>query len=259
MVSMIPADNLGVVALANIGTGLPSVVVQHTLDRLLGLENRDWSAQALAQIQQVKTLAKQSEHDTDSMRVQGTSPAHDLDEYVGRYTHPAYGSITIARSENGLEAAFNDMHSPLKHRHYEVFTFADPEDVVLKGQSLMFVTGFDGRVSAIRMRAEPMVEPILFERAPESSLSDPEYLDSLTGEYTFAMTGQTVTIALRGKTLSALIPGQPLYELIPDQKNTFRLKGLEGFSVRFEIQDDGAVKEIVFIQPNGVFKATPVH
>jgi hypothetical protein len=48
--------------------------------------------------------------------------------------------------------------------------------------------------------------------------------------------------------------GQPTYDLVPYRANEFSLKGLTGFSLRFE-EENGTVKSASFIQPNGTFRA----
>jgi len=49
--------------------------------------------------------------------------------------------------------------------------------------------------------------------------------------------------------------GQPEYELLATDKHKFSFKALEGFKVEFVEFDDKSINEIVFIQPNGTFKA----
>jgi len=58
-VTLFPYDGVGIVALANrSGTPVPGLVTQHAADRLLGLEKRDWNAEALAKRDAVKKEQK---------------------------------------------------------------------------------------------------------------------------------------------------------------------------------------------------------
>ncbi|RZM27238.1 MAG: hypothetical protein EOO88_14130 [Pedobacter sp.] len=57
------------------------------------------------------------------------------------------------------------------------------------------------------------------------------------------------------KTLFAFVPGQPEYELVPVEKDKFSIKVLNGYSLKFEVNADGKVSEVMFVQPNGNFKA----
>jgi hypothetical protein len=50
------------------------------------------------------------------------------------------------------------------------------------------------------------------------------------------------------------VNGQPPYELVPYRGSEFNLKGLTGFSLRFE-EENGTVTAASFIQPNGTFRA----
>jgi len=64
-----------------------------------------------------------------------------------------------------------------------------------------------------------------------------------------------VTVALVGDVLRLTVPGQPVYELIPRKELSFDVKGLPGFSIDFQMEASGRVREAVFNQPNGVFHA----
>jgi hypothetical protein len=57
-------------------------------------------------------------------------------------------------------------------------------------------------------------------------------------------------------TLYLFVPGQPEYELLPTSKHKFSIKALEGFKVEFVESEDGSIKEVLMVQPNGTFKAT---
>ncbi|HQU57258.1 MAG TPA: hypothetical protein PLG88_07490, partial [Chitinophagaceae bacterium] len=57
------------------------------------------------------------------------------------------------------------------------------------------------------------------------------------------------------KTLYAFIKGQPEYELSATEKDRFKIKILEGFSVQFERDAEGKIISVTFIQPNGKFNA----
>lgn len=65
-----------------------------------------------------------------------------------------------------------------------------------------------------------------------------------------------MTVALRGEhTLTLTVPGQPTYELVPTRGTSFDIKGLHGFSVKFEKDASGAVTQLIIYQPNGTFVA----
>ena len=67
--------------------------------------------------------------------------------------------------------------------------------------------------------------------------------------------GIPLTVSLRAdNTLTLTVPGQPVSELEPYMGTEFTVKGAEGYSIRFIMEDQG-VKEAILIQPNGVFPA----
>jgi hypothetical protein len=90
-------------------------------------------------------------------------------------------------------------------------------------------------------------------------LSDPAFLQKLTGTYKMGDEELTVKFELRNTTLYAIVQGQPTYTLVPFQGNEFKLKGLNGYSVEFFPDEKGNVQEAAFNQPNGVFKTKKVE
>jgi antitoxin (DNA-binding transcriptional repressor) of toxin-antitoxin stability system len=62
------------------------------------------------------------------------------------------------------------------------------------------------------------------------------------------------TVARRGDTLTVTVPGQPTYTLVPWREREYRLEGLEGYSLRVELED-GRCTQVTFVQPNGSFPA----
>ena len=71
------------------------------------------------------------------------------------------------------------------------------------------------------------------------------------GEYTIS--GAVVKIVTKDNTLRMTVPGQPEYELTPSKADEFKLKGLEGYAVRFDVKE-GKATAAYSIQPNGTFK-----
>jgi len=74
-----------------------------------------------------------------------------------------------------------------------------------------------------------------------------------TGEYN--MGGQTVKVYVKGNILMSKIPGQPEYTLVPGNKDEFTIKGVNGYSVKFEANEKREVIAFVLIQPNGSVRA----
>ena len=117
---------------------------------------------------------------------------------------------------------------------------------------LSFQTDVKGNIGSVSMQLEPAVEDIVFNRAPEKAMMEKSFLEKFVGQYEYQ--GIVVTIALKGdKTLTASVPGQPEYELVPYKGTEFNLKGLQGFSVEFKLDESGKAVEASFKQPNGTF------
>jgi Domain of unknown function (DUF3471) len=99
-------------------------------------------------------------------RKTGTKPAHALDEYVGDYSNPAYGKISVSRDEtNGLKASIQNRPARLEHWHYETFRVIF-EDPAFAGKTILvlFRANVDGDVDALEMPLEPETHPTIFEK-----------------------------------------------------------------------------------------------
>ncbi|MES1243249.1 MAG: serine hydrolase [Acidobacteriota bacterium] len=255
LVALLPQDGAGLVILTNKnGTGVPELLVRHTIDRLLKLEPINWNGESLARRDVARAEFKKGEARKEEMRRPGTKPAHKLEEYAGDYFHPAYGTLRVDVQGKGLQVTFNHMTSPLEHWHYETWNGVKHiEPPIFEDQKLLFETDARGNVVAVKTDFEPTLEDgITFEKKPDSRLSDAVYLARFVGEYD--LSGQPISIQLAGNVLTVNVPGQPQYHLVPELGGEFSLKEASGFHVRFEEQA-GKVTAVTFLQPNGIFTA----
>ena len=78
----------------------------------------------------------------------GTKPSRELDAYVGRYVHPAYGTATVALEKGKLLLAWSRLRLPLKHFHYDTFTGQLPDEPLPR--SVLFTLGADGTPARLR-------------------------------------------------------------------------------------------------------------
>lgn len=257
MIALFPNDRLGVAVLANRGGApLPELMVRAAADRVLGLESRDWSREAKAKVDAAKALAKEGEAKRGETRVPGAPPSRPFAEFAGDYVHPAYGAVRVEAAADGLTITYNSFAAPFEHWHYDVFVAGEAESEVLaKGAKAQFLMNTRGEIDRLELPLEPAVKPIVFKRAPDAALSDPVFLEKLAGEYELGPA--VLTISVRHGSLRLFVPGQPEYELEPLRNNTYRIKTLDGYFVRFLFGEDGAVKEMQADQPNGLFTAKP--
>jgi hypothetical protein len=160
--------------------------------------------------------------------------------------------IRIGMSGEQLAFSYNNMTSPLKHFHYDVFAVPENELDPFSEEKISFFTNVKGDIASLALSIEPAVKDVVFTRRGDKL--EKAVLESLAGDYVLG--AQTVTFALQPNgTLTLTLPGQPTYELIPARGLSFDLKGVPGFSVEFKKDAAGKVIEAVFFQPNGTFVA----
>ncbi|MCB2154153.1 serine hydrolase [bacterium] len=255
LVTFYPNDDLGIVALSNKNADpLPELLSREIADCVLKIESKKWLKEALKNREKFKDIVKEAEERKDEFRVPDTDPSHSMTEYAGEYMHPGYGTIEIDEKDGALQMIMNGMTMPLEHWHYDVFQVAEvPDELIPEGLKVQFRTSVRGSVSGLAAELEPMVSAIQFEKQADSSMSDPDYLKRLTGEYELA--GQTFTVSLKNDHITLYVPGQPEYVLQPIENNEFSIEEATGFSVKFTLPEEGSATEVTFIQPNGVFTA----
>ncbi|MEO1011336.1 MAG: serine hydrolase [Bacteroidota bacterium] len=122
-VTLIPDENLGVVVLTN---GMKSPITPATycaLDRFLGLEKKDWSAESLARFEKRQKEDPRITHIKEK-RILNTKPSLPLSGYVGAYRSDIYGEIRISDQNGKLRMQFEhtpDLSATLSHWHYDVW------------------------------------------------------------------------------------------------------------------------------------------
>lgn len=122
-VTLIPDENLGVVVLTN---GMKSPIMAATyyaIDKFLGLETRDWSAEYL---ERVNNRQKEDTRISSrkEKRVPDTKPSVALEDYTGVYQSDIYGEIKISLESDQLRMEFEHssyLSATLNHWHYDVW------------------------------------------------------------------------------------------------------------------------------------------
>ncbi len=258
-VALLPDDDIGMVILTNQPSGLPQLAVFDIADRLLGLEPYDHLA-TVAAMQEATAGEEEEEEADDPIRVKGTKPTWNPEEYAGEYEHPAYGRIRIKVEGKRLLASFHGEELPLVHYHYDVFrASAAEEDDAESGAGFLvsFQPDPSGGIDGLEVPLEPTLDPLGFEKLPSAQLRDPAYLQRFAGTYNLQT--QKAVVDVRDSTLSVTLPGQPRYRLEPVREVAgtfaeFDLAGMSGFRVRFE-QEGETIVRLLFLQPNGTFAA----
>ena len=256
---LLPAENIGFVVLTNKNmTTLPRYVSMHIIDLLLELPFHDWIQDGAESIRKNKQSLKERILEEDLSRKIGTFPSHELNDYVGIYEHPGYGKVEIELVDGKLQAVYNDLVFILDHWHYDVFrVIEEKQDMVIsfEGTKFSFCNNANGDIGELVVPFEPSADDIVFKHQSEEKLSTLTYLRQFTGAY--EIYGYTVEIVVRNHALVAIMPGQPNYELIPTHENEFAVKSMTGSAVRFVMNEQERVQEILLIHPYGAFSATP--
>lgn len=255
MMAMSPKEKIGVVVLTNQANSLlPRAAAYMILDKLLGLSYIDWNSIMKEEWDKLLDSMKEGAGSKQSDRIPDTHPSHELSEYNGIFEHPAYGSITISSIGSQLSIAYHAFENalPLEHYHYDTFSFTFEQGLLKQPFKAQFHTDPRGRISRLTVQFEQLLEPIEFVRKASSDFHAPDRWKEYTGEYTLA--GMSAAVELRGEeTLIVTVTGQPAIELAPISINEFELKGLPGYEIQFETDNEGTCTKAVFKQPNGSF------
>jgi CubicO group peptidase (beta-lactamase class C family) len=252
--AFLPADQIGVVVLTNLdGTPLPQVVAYNVYDRLLGLEQVGWSKRFLGMEQGGKQGEQEAKDKGYTAHKSGTRPSHDLTDYLGEYSNPGYGKVTILPDGDGFKLTLNKVNRVLKHYHYDVFEVPDGAHDDFAKLKVIFFSDLRGEIDSLSMPLETNVRDIVFKRVPDKQLSDRSFIEAFTGQYELPGAPAPLTITIRGDhALVGSMPGQEDLELLPRRGTTFEVKGLAGFSIEFKKDASGRVTEAVFYQPDTV-------
>ena len=260
ILTMLPDENIGVVIICNKNlTVFPRLLALQTFDRILEIPGTDWLKEGLEAMEKSKAMMCENQKKESMNRKKGTHPSHPLEEYVGEYENPGYGRIKIDLVDGSLKVVYNNISFQLEHWHYDVFNVCnESEDLFfsLKNTKFTFRNNLNGDIGELIVPFEQKAPDIVFNHRPTDALNNTTYLRQFAGVY--EIYSYTVEIMQRNQSLFAVIPGQPLYELIPSGKNEFTVKSLAGFSVRFVMNANDQVDEVLLLQPYGiVYTAKP--
>ncbi|MCL6455147.1 MAG: serine hydrolase [Alicyclobacillus sp.] len=166
LVTLLPDEKTGIVVLTNMnGTLLPMVLTNNLCDRLLGLNELDWNERLQREYDKMKSSVAEAKQKLRENRREGTTPSHALEDYVGVYEHPGYGTFAVTLSDDGaLQATYNNLTMPLIHYHYDYF------ELYIKLAQMSLLTSFQsdamGQVRSVSVPLEPSIAPkeIVFTR-----------------------------------------------------------------------------------------------
>lgn len=258
-INFLPKEKVGIIVLSNKNlTSLPAYLSIDIIDKVMELPARNWMDLGRTSIQKEREIAKGEAAKEDRLRKKGTLPSHPLEDYIGTYEHPGYGSMTIDVENGRLQAHFNGITSTLEHWHYDVFSISEESQdriAPIEGMKFTFHNNPDGDIGELHVPFEPGAGHIVFKRMKGASLSDIAYLRKFCG--TYEIYGYTVEVVVRKDSLYVIIPTYPLYELVPTSEHEFAVKEMMNWSIQFFFDEQDKVKEALVSLPYGVVTAKP--
>lgn len=244
LLAWLPRDKVGVVLLINQGDSqLRSIVSQRVFDLMLRLKPIDWRARYAADRALRKSAEAAKDRPEIELRKPGTTPAHVLDEYVGHYENPAYGTVEISRSPKGLTLSYHQSSIDLNHFHFDVFVTAADEANLLAETKVKFATDLDGEVAGLSMALEPAVDAVVFQRSGGAPMRDPAFLRQFVGTYRLGT--DQARILLQESSLMLDFGGR-LRRLLPFSGTRFAIDGQADHRIEF-LQGD----ELLYRRPEG--------
>ena len=245
-ISIMPNDSIGVIVLV-IGDHVAPMyngLTYNIYERLLGLSLTPWSERLNEIRLKNKAAGTKARASADVGRVAGTNPSHPLDDYVGEFAHPAYGIVSVTRSDKGLNFDYNTMKMPLTHFHYDRFDTPDDEE---DGKfSLNFRTNPMGEIDSVEISLDEAA--VTFTRRVPPALTTDATLQAYAGTYISPSGGKTVVTFQPGKGLA--IRGGP--DLQPWRPYQFRVKEFPDVVIAFTVEG-GKVVAMKQRDPSGEF------
>ncbi len=255
-VCLFPADDLGIVVLANQDGSLAPALARNIIsDVLLSEKEDDWIAYHNEKVEAVRKQLEASKKEAKSNSVEGTKPSHILQGFAGVYHHPGYGKFSLVVKNDSLFAQFPLRKYYLKHTHYDIFAPYEVRNgkvdtLAGMGRNFNFRMNDMGDIESVDIKLDPTLDPINFSRTPAKAEVDNEKLKSYAGDY--SLSGATLKVTDNSGSLLLDVPGQPQYTLLPVSETEFAIKGLSGYKAKFENGN------LILLQPNGTFTAKKV-
>jgi CubicO group peptidase (beta-lactamase class C family) len=248
-VSLLPQQKIGVVVLTNSssdGMFAVSSITNGIIDRLLGKADVDWIEKSKIQREQIKQALKEPSEENGT----NASLIRPLDDYVGYYEHPAYGSIQVKQEGDRLAACYGEVTIALSHKCYDIFNgkILEPLFGDQNRMKVAFSDDSSGEICELSVPLEMAVKPIVFQKKADPELFTATYLQQFVGK--FGEDPLVIEVILKGGKAFFMQNGSES-ELIPVKKDKFSLKGLPGYYLEFKRNDSGSIRELVVVFPRG--------
>ncbi len=158
-VFLLPKRNIGITVMPTLGSALTDITLFNIIDRLLGLDQIDWTARKINEREE----AKKNQIPAVSDQIEGTSASQPLEAFCGEFTDKGYGKFTVKLDEKGLYTEDDGHNHYLRHYHYDTFEMMESDDEAFC--KVTFHTDAKGVISSVSMPFEPAVKDIVFTRS----------------------------------------------------------------------------------------------
>jgi CubicO group peptidase (beta-lactamase class C family) len=150
LVELMPENKVGFVILTNCDDGLVARAIGLRLeDACLNLPLEDGLALLQPPAQKKEKEARDANLDLEKKRVQGTKPSLSLGAYIGTYSHPEFGDITV-KLEDGKLVMKTPMTKPARLNHWHYDTFDITESLSRQHALVTFSLDYDGQVDSLK-------------------------------------------------------------------------------------------------------------
>jgi CubicO group peptidase (beta-lactamase class C family) len=159
-----PDRDLGVFAVQNGSAFFTDSVVKYICDLFLDAQPVNWYAEAKKGLLEFEKSAAQPQP-----RTPNTHPSHPLENYVGEYVNPGYGTLVVGLKDGALSGKYNGSKEfGLEHWHYDTFRSTTQLGWLGTMAAVWLTPTFQsdsaGRINRLSIPLEPMVEDIVFSR-----------------------------------------------------------------------------------------------
>ncbi|PLQ02364.1 serine hydrolase [Cupriavidus pauculus] len=167
IMAILPEHGLGIAILTNrVPGGVTELLTYSAFDRLRGHEPVDWLARFAEGRRKALAQEREEKARREAEREKARTVPLSLTQYVGDYTHPAYGRFAIVREGEGLGWRWRGMSGRLAAVDADVFSTEDrPAEIHPDNLPLTFGRDGKGEVDRVSAPLEPKVADIVFRRA----------------------------------------------------------------------------------------------
>lgn len=250
LVSLMPRERIGasVFVIGDHCGSLRDVISFQIYERLLGLDLTPWSQRIRHLVSAGRKAMLTASKSRNVDKVENTQPSHALEDYTGRYAHPAYGTFTVTTGAEGLRLQFRDDDLRLTHYHYDRFDTRSTDEETGSRWRINFLSNHEGDID--RFVTKVVENEVVFLRQPD--VLNASEMSRLVGTYE-GLTGFRFEIVQRaGGTVWLQAPGQPDAQLMPGRKRTYRVGDTPGATFEF-VENDGIVVSLDQMTATGRF------